>query len=260
MSGSRIHPTAIVDRKAELGRELEIGPYAVVGPDVLIGDGTVLMAHAVVERWTRLGRGCRVHPFATLGGAPQDLKYRGEETWLEVGDETVIRESATLNRATAGGRGKTVVGRHCLLMAYSHVAHDCTVGDQVILANSATLAGHVTIEEQVIVGGLTAIQQFLRIGAHAFVGGASGLNQDVPPYVLVSGVPASLHGLNLIGLKRRGFSEGTIRALKRAYQTIFRSGLTQAKALEQVRAEEREVPEVRRLIEFVEASKIGVCR
>ncbi len=260
MSGSRIHPTAIVDLKAELGCEVEIGPYAVVGPDVLIGDGTVLMAHAVVERWTRLGRGCRVHPFATLGGAPQDLKYNGEETWLEVGDETVVRESVTLNRGTAGGPGKTVVGRRCLLMAYSHVAHDCVVGDQVILANSATLAGHVTIEEQVIVGGLTAIQQFLRIGAHAFVGGASGLNQDVPPYMLVSGVPAALHGLNLIGLKRRGFSDETIRALKRAHQTIFRSGLTQAKALEQVRAEDGEVPEVRRLIEFVEAAKNGVCR
>ncbi len=260
MGDTRIHPTAIVDPAAELADDVEVGPYAIVGPGVSLGDGTVLMAHAVVERWTRLGRRCRVHPFAVLGGAPQDLKYRGEETWLEVGDETVVREAATLNRGTSGGHGKTVVGRGCLLMAYSHVAHDCVVGDQVILANGATLAGHVTVEEHAIVGGLSAIQQFLRIGAHAFVGGASGINQDVPPYMLVSGVPAALHGLNLVGLKRRGFSEETIRALKRAYHTIFRSGLTQAKALEQVLAEHGGVPEVRRLVEFVQASRNGVCR
>ncbi len=251
MGDTRIHPTAIVDPGAELGNDVEIGPYAIVGPGVTIGDGATLMAHAVVERWTRVGRRCRVHPFAVLGGAPQDLKYRGEETWLEVGDDTVVRESATLNRGTSGGHGKTVVGRGCLLMAYSHVAHDCILGDRVILANAATLAGHVTIEEQAIVGGLSAVQQFLRIGAHAFVGGASGINQDVPPYMLVSGVPAALHGLNLVGLKRRGFSEETIRALKRAYHTIFRSGLIQARALEQVRTEHGTVPEVRRLVEFV---------
>ncbi|HWP35406.1 MAG TPA: acyl-ACP--UDP-N-acetylglucosamine O-acyltransferase [Thermodesulfobacteriota bacterium] len=255
-----IHPSAIVDPKAELGRDVEIGPYAIVGPGVVVGDGTVLMAHAVVERFTRIGRGCRIHPFAVLGGAPQDLKYKGEETWLEVGDETVVREAATLNRGTAGGRGRTVVGRRCLLMAYSHVAHDCVVGDQVVLANAATLAGHVTVEEHAILGGLAAVQQFVRIGAHAFVGGTSGVNQDVPPYCLVSGSPAALHGLNLVGLKRRGFPEETIRALKRAYQTIFRNGLTLARALEQVRAELGAVPEVRRLADFIEASTIGVCR
>src|SRR5690606_20577156 len=149
----------------------------------------VLMPHAVVERWTRIGRRCRIHPFAVLGGAPQDLKYRGEETWLEVGDETVVREAATLNRGTAGGIGKTVVGRRCLLMAYSHVAHDCVLGDNVILANAATLAGHVTVEDYVILGGLAAVQQFARLGAHSFIGGTSGVNQDVAPYMLVSGVP-----------------------------------------------------------------------
>ncbi|HEY8368323.1 MAG TPA: acyl-ACP--UDP-N-acetylglucosamine O-acyltransferase [Thermodesulfobacteriota bacterium] len=257
---SAIHPTAVIDGRAEIGRDVEIGPYAIVGPDVIIGDGTVLMPHAVVERWTRIGRRCRIHPFAVLGGAPQDLKYRGEETWLEVGDETVVREAATLNRGTAGGIGKTVVGRRCLLMAYSHVAHDCVLGDNVILANAATLAGHVTVEDYVILGGLAAVQQFARLGAHSFIGGTSGVNQDVAPYMLVSGVPASNRGLNLVGLKRRGFSEETIRALKRAYQTIFRSGTTLAKALEQVRAELGDVPEVVRLVEFIEGSKIGVCR
>lgn len=257
---SAIHPTAIVDPKAEIGVDVEIGPFAVVGPDVTIGDGTVLMAHSIVERSTRVGQRCRVHPFATLGGAPQDLKYRGEPTRLEVGNETVVREAATLNRGTVGGHGKTVVGSRCLLMAYSHVAHDCVLGDQVILANAATLAGHVTIEDHVILGGLAVVQQFARIGAHAFVGGASGVNQDVPPYLLVTGVPASNHGLNLVGLKRRGFSEETIRALKRAHHTIFRSGLVLARALEQVRAEQGDVPEVVRLVEFIEASRIGVCR
>ncbi|HEX7128430.1 MAG TPA: acyl-ACP--UDP-N-acetylglucosamine O-acyltransferase [Thermodesulfobacteriota bacterium] len=257
---SAIHPTAVIDARAEIGRDVEIGPYAIVGPDVTIGDGTVLMPHAVVERWTRVGRRCRIHPFAVLGGAPQDLKYRGEETWLEVGDETVVREAATLNRGTVGGIGKTVVGRRCLLMAYSHVAHDCVLGDNVILANAATLAGHVTVEDHVILGGLAAVQQFARLGAHSFIGGTSGVNQDVAPYMLVSGVPASNRGLNLVGLKRRGFSEETIRALKRAYQTIFRSGTTLAKALEQVRAELADVPEVVRLVEFIETSKIGVCR
>lgn len=255
-----IHPTAIVDPGAEIGPDVQIGPYALVGPDVTIGEGTALMSHAIVERWTRIGRRCRIHPFAVLGGAPQDLKYKGEETWLEVGDETVVRESATLNRGTVGGHGKTVVGSRCLLMAYSHVAHDCVIGDQVILANAATLAGHVTVEDQVILGGLAAVQQFARLGAHAFVGGATGVNQDVPPYHLVAGTPASNHGLNLVGLKRRGFSEETIRALKRAHQTIFRSGVTLARALEQVRAEEGDVPEVARLVAFIEASKIGVCR
>lgn len=257
---SAVHPSAIVDPGATLGPGVEIGPYAVVGPDVVIGEGTVLMPHAVVERWSRIGRRCRIHPFATLGGAPQDLKYKGEATWLEVGDETVVREAATLNRGTVGGIGKTVVGSRCLLMAYSHVAHDCVVGDQVILANAATLAGHVTVEDHVIVGGLAAVQQFARLGAHSFIGGVSGVNQDVPPYMLVSGMPASSHGLNLVGLKRRGFGEEAIRALKRAHQTIFRSGLTLAKALAQVRAEQAGVPEVARLVEFIEASRIGVCR
>jgi UDP-N-acetylglucosamine acyltransferase len=257
---SAIHPTAVIDATARIGRDVEIGPYAVVGPDVTIGDGTVLMPHAIVERWTRVGRRCRIHPFATLGGAPQDLKYRGEETWLEVGDETVVRESATLNRGTVGGIAKTVVGSRCLLMAYSHVAHDCVLGDQVVLANAATLAGHVTVEDHVILGGLAAVQQFARLGTHSFIGGISGVNQDVPPFMLVSGVPASNHGLNLVGLKRRGFSDETIRALKRAHQTIFRSGLILAKALEQVRAEQSDVPEVLRVVEFIEASKIGVCR
>lgn len=257
---STIHPTAVVDPRAELGSGVEVGPFAVVGPDVVIGEGTVLMSHAVVERWTRIGRRCRVHPFATLGGAPQDLKYRGEETWLELGDETVVREAATLNRGTVGGLGKTVVGSRCLLMAYAHVAHDCVLGDQVILANAATLAGHVTVEDHVILGGLAAVQQFVRLGAHSFVGGTSGVNQDVPPFMLVSGVPASNHGLNLVGLKRRGFSDEAIRALKRAHQTIFRSGLTLARAIEQVRAEQAGVPEVTRLVEFIEGSKVGVCR
>jgi UDP-N-acetylglucosamine acyltransferase len=255
-----IHPTAIVDPKAELGQGVEVGPYTVVGPDVVVGDGTVLMAHVVVDRFTRIGRGCRIHPFASVGGAPQDLKYKGEETWVEIGDETVVRESATVNRGTVTGISKTIVGSRCLLMAYSHVAHDCVLGDQVILANSVALAGHVAIDDHAILGGLAAVQQFVRIGAHAFVGGQSGINQDVPPYMLVAGWPPSNRGLNLVGLKRRGFSDETLRALKRVHHLIFRSGLTVVKALSQVRAEFPDLPEAQRVAEFVESSKVGIVR
>lgn len=253
------HPTAVVDPRAELGFDVEIGPYAVVGPHVTIGPGTTVGAHAVIDGHTTIGRDCRIFPSAAVGGAPQDLKYRGERTYLTIGDRTVVREFATINTATEAEQA-TVVGSDCLLMATSHVAHNCVLGDHVIIANAVNLAGHVTIEDWAIIGGVTPVHQFVRIGAHAMIGGGSRIPQDVTPYTLAAGNPPVLAGINRIGLERRGFTAETIEAIRKAYRIMFRLGLTVEKGLEKARAEIPPSPEVARFLDFFEESERGITR
>lgn len=252
-----VHETAIVDPTAELGQGVTVGPWAIVGPRVAVGDGTEVGPRVLIERDTTLGEDCLLANGAVLGTDPQDLKFKGEDSTLEVGDRTVVREFATLNRGTAAA-GKTVVGSDCLLMAYTHVAHDCELGNHVILSNAVNMAGHVVIEDWVIVGGLTPIHQFVRIGAHAFVGGGSRISQDVPPYCRVAGNPPKLYGLNSVGLDRRGFSEDVRMALKQAYRLLFKSSETLAKSLDRAAVEVPGIPEVRHLLEFIRASERGI--
>jgi UDP-N-acetylglucosamine acyltransferase len=254
---TRIHPTAIVDPEAELGQGVLVGPWSIIGPKVRVGDGTRIDAQVLVEGDTTVGAGCHLHKGAVLGTAPQDLKYQGEETALSVGDRTVIREYATLNRGTVSS-GRTVVGDDCLLMAYSHVAHDCQVGNHVVIANAVNMGGHCLIEDWVIIGGLTAIHQFVRIGAHAFVGGASRTSQDVPPYTRAAGSPMKLYGLNSVGLDRRGFSREVRHALKVAYRNVFHSSLPLTQALMKAEGETQEYPEVRHFLAFIRNSQRGV--
>ena len=254
---TRVHPSAIVDSDVELGAGVEVGPWSIIGPNVQVGDGTRIGAHVLVAKDTTVGADCQLHQGAVLGTDPQDLKYRGEDTVLVVGDRTVIREYATLNRGTANLE-RTVVGDDCLLMAYSHIAHDCQIGNNVVISNAVNMGGHVFIEDWAIVGGLTAIHQFVRIGAHAFVGGASRTSQDVPPYTRAAGSPCKLYGLNSVGLDRRGFSSEVRQALKNAYRTVFQSSIPLSQALEEAEAEAADFPEVRHFLSFVRTSERGV--
>lgn len=254
---SEIHPTAVVDEGAELGADVTIGPYTVIGPNVVIGDGTWLGPHVLVERDTVIGADCGIHKGAVLGTDPQDLKYEGEQTELRIGDRTIIREFATLNRGTAA-RGQTEVGQDCLVMAYAHVAHDCVLGDHVVLSNAVNMGGHVLIDDWAIVGGMSAIHQFVRIGRHAFVGGASRVVKDVPPYLRAAGAPMELYGLNVVGLQRRGFSDEVRRELKRAYRLFFQSSHNVRQALERARSELQPLPEVLHLLQFIENSERGI--
>jgi UDP-N-acetylglucosamine acyltransferase len=253
----RIHATAIVDPGARLDEGVEVGPFAIVGPGVEVGSETVIGPHAVIERDTTLGRRCLVGTGAVLGGDPQDLKYRGEPSCLDVGDETQIREYATLHRGTAA-TGRTVVGRRCYLMAYVHVAHDCVLEDGVVLANAVQLAGHVHVEAQASIGGLTPVHQFVRIGRLAFVGGGSRVPQDVPPFSRAAGNPIKLYGMNSTGLMRAGVPREVRVALKHAFRLLFNSALTLSQAVEQLRAESAQVPEVMQLVDFVISSQRGV--
>ena len=259
-----IHPTAIIDPGATLGEGVEVGAYAVIGPRVTLGDGCRIGAHAIVESHARIGGGTRVYSFASIGAPPQDLKYRGEETWVEIGEGCTIREYATVNRGTVPGGGVTRVGNGVLLMAYCHVAHDCHVGDRVIVANEATLGGHVEIGAKAIIGGLVGVHQFVRIGSFAMVGALSGLPLDIPPYVtavVTRGQKGSgLYGLNAIGLRRNRFSEETIAELKKAYRILFRSGLPMREALARAEGDTVPLPEIRHLLDFVRSSKRGVQR
>ena len=254
---TEVHPTAIVHREAVLGEGVVVGPWALIGPRVHVGDGTEIGPRVLVERDTRIGEDCRVANGAVLGSDPQDLKFKGEQTTLEVGDRTVVREFATLNRGTSAS-GRTMVGSDCLLMAYSHVAHDCEIGNHVVLANSVNMAGHVVIEDWAIVGGLTPIHQFVRIGAHAFIGGGSRIPQDIPPYCRAAGSPPRLYGLNSVGLERRGFSEEVRKALKQAYRILFQSNENLSRALDRVDEQVAGLPQVRHLVEFVRGSERGV--
>jgi UDP-N-acetylglucosamine acyltransferase len=254
---TEVHPSAVVDPDAELGEGVVVGPWSIIGPRVRVGDGTVVASHVLLERDTTVGADCRLHQGAVLGTDPQDLKFRGEDTILVVGDRTVIREYATLNRGTAD-LGRTVVGDDCLLMAYSHIAHDCQIGNNVVISNAVNMGGHVFIEDWAIVGGLTAIHQFVRIGAHAFVGGASRTSQDVPPYTKAAGSPCKLYGLNTVGLDRRGFSAEVRQALKKAYRTVFQSSLPLSQGLVQAEKEAEDFPEVRQFLTFIRTSERGV--
>jgi len=229
-----IHPTAIVDPKAELGSGVKIGPYSVVGADVRLGDRVELMSHVVVAGSTTVGAETRIFPFSSIGHQPQDLKYKGEPSSLEIGARNVIREHVTMNPGTDGGGLLTRVGDDCLFMVGAHVAHDCMVGNNVILVNSATLGGHVTIEDWAIIGGLSAVHQFVRIGKHAMIGGKTGVEHDVIPYGIVTGNRAKLEGLNIVGLKRRGFSRDLIHEIRKAYRMIFAEEGTMAERLQDV--------------------------
>lgn len=252
-----VHPTAVIDDTAELADDVVVGPYAVIGPHVRIGPGTAIGPHTLIERRTTIGRDCRVHNGAVLGSDPQDLKFGGEETHLVIGDSTVIREFATLNRGTSAA-GTTRVGSHCLLMAYSHVAHDCVLGDHVIVSNAVNMGGHVEIGEWAIVGGMTAVHQFVRIGAHAFVGGAARVQKDVPPYVRAAGNPLAVYGLNSVGLQRRGFTEPARNELKKAYRMFYGSALNVSQALARGRDELEPLPEVVSFLSFIEESERGI--
>jgi UDP-N-acetylglucosamine acyltransferase len=253
----KVHPTAIVAPDAELGEEVEIGPYAIVGPKVTVGAGTFIGPRVILERNVRLGADCRVGAGSILGGDPQDLKYQGEETWVEVGDGTIIREYATLNRGTVQS-GRTSVGKGCLVMTYAHLAHDCHVGDGVILSNGVGLAGHVTIDSRAVIGGMTGVHQFVRVGTFAFVGGMAKVTKDVPPYCKADGNPIKLYGLNAIGLQRSGFSRETLDELKKAYRLFFRSDLNISQAQARARTDLASFPEVETFIRFIEGSERGV--
>lgn len=254
---SSIHPTALIDPSAELGVGISVGPYAIIGPQVSVGDRCRLGPRVTLQRNVRLAEDVSVGDGSILGGDPQDLKYGGEETWVEIGPQTIIREYSTINRATAA-TFKTTVGARCFIMTYVHLAHDCQVGDDVVIANATQCAGHVTIHDRAILSGLNAVHQFVTIGTYAFVGGGSRVNQDIPPYVKAVGNPMELYGLNSIGLQRAGFSGETIAALKRAYRLFFNSDLNLSQALERARSDLPPFPEVERFLAFVESSERGV--
>ena len=255
-----IHPTAIIDAEAEIGPNVTIGPYAIVKGNVTIGAGTEIGPYTTIDEYVSVGPDCRIFQYASIGAAPQDLKYHGEKTYLKIGRGTIIREFVTINRGTAFGGGYTEVGEENYLMAYTHIAHDCKTGKQVILANNATLAGHIELGDNVTVGGLVAIHQFVKIGDYAYIGGKSAVVKDIPPYVIAAGDRASLHGLNNVGLKRKDFSKSTLLSLKKAYRIVFRIGLTVKQASERVRAEVEQIPEVVNFIQFIERSSRGVTR
>jgi UDP-N-acetylglucosamine acyltransferase len=254
---ARIHPTALVHDGAEVGSDVEIGPFAIVGENCRIGDGCVIAARATLERNVILGAGVKVGIGTVLGGDPQDLKFKGEMTTVEIGEGTTIREYTTINRGTTQSY-KTTVGKGCFIMSYVHLAHDCHIGDGVILVNSVQLAGHVTVGDKAIIAGQSAAHQFVKIGQYSFVGGCSRISQDVPPYIKAVGNPIKLYGLNSVGLQRNNFPEEVVRELKRAYRLFFRSELNVSQAKERAAAELKPFPEVQELLRFVEESGRGV--
>lgn len=255
-----IHPTAVVNPGAEIEEGVAVGPYSIIGPHVSVGKGTVIGSHVVIEGHTRIGEGNRIFPFAVLGTPPQDVGYRGEDTRLVIGSGNLIREYVTVHRATTKQEWVTIIGDGNYLMAYSHVAHDCILGNGIILSNVATLGGHIHVEDHAILGGLAAVHQFVRIGAYAFVGGKSGVDRDVPPFMITSGERAKLHGVNRKGLSRRGFSQATIDGLKKAYRLIWRGNRPFQDGIHQVRAEIPSSPEIEMLLSFLESSKRGILR
>ncbi len=254
------HPTAIIDPKAELDADVEVGPYAVIRENVFIGSGTVIGSHAVIEPYVTIGPDCHIFQFAAIGAVPQSVKFEGGETHVRIGRGSVIREFVTIHRGTGFGGGLTEVGEENFLMAYTHIAHDCKIGRNVTMANNATLAGHITIGDYATVGGLVAIHQFVRIGNYAFVGGKSAVVKDIPPYVIAAGDRAVLRGLNSVGLKRHGMSKETLSALKKAYRIIFRIGITLNEAIERVGAEVEQLPQVVDFINFIKSSERGITR
>jgi UDP-N-acetylglucosamine acyltransferase len=255
-----IHPTAIVAPQARLAGDVAVGAYSIIGPGVEVGAGTWIGPHVVIEGRTRIGRANRIFQFASIGAAPQDKKYSGEDTAVEIGDGNTIREYVTINRGTAGDAGVTRVGDDNWIMAYVHFAHDCQIGSHTIFANACELAGHVRVGDWAVLGATTLVHQFVRIGAHSFTGMGTYLDRDLPPYVRAAGNMAKPYGINSVGLRRRGFAEDAIAALKRAYRTLYRSGLTLPQARRELESQAREHPEVRLLAEFLDASVRGIIR
>ncbi|MBF0296251.1 MAG: acyl-ACP--UDP-N-acetylglucosamine O-acyltransferase [Magnetococcales bacterium] len=255
-----IHPTAVVDPGAELGVGVRIGPYAVIGPQVVLHDKVDVGAHAVIDGRSEIGQATRVFSFASIGQDPQDSHYGGEPTRVEIGKRCAIREYVSIHRGTEGGGGLTRVGNDCMIMAYAHVAHDCRVGDHVIMANGATLAGHVEIQDYAVIGGLTAIHQFARIGRNAFIGGASAISMDVLPFVSAAGNRAKITGVNVVGLRRHGFSEEVIKAIRQAYRIVFRSNLRMEQAIEELERHLSSCVEIQYLLEFLQSGQRGICR
>lgn len=257
---AHIHPTALVEAGAVLGDDVEVGPYVHIGPHVEIGAGTQVGAHAVIAGHTRIGVGNRIFPQVSLGGPPQDMKYAGEATRLEIGDYNTIREFCTCNTGTVQDKGVTTVGSHNWIMAYVHIAHDCQVGSHTIFANGASLAGHVSVADHVVLGGFTLVHQFCRLGVHAFTAYGTGLHKDVPPYVTVRGQPGQPHGINSEGLRRRGFPAESIEVLRQAYKTLYRAGLRLEEAIGRLRRMAEQHPEVRPLVEFLETTTRSIAR
>jgi UDP-N-acetylglucosamine acyltransferase len=257
---SGIDPRAIVSPKAQLAPDVTVGAYTVIGDGVTIGAGTWIGPHAVVNGPTTIGQGNRIFQFASIGDAPQDLKYKGEPTTLVIGDRNVFREFTTMNRGTVGGGGVTTIGSDCLFMAYTHVAHDCHVGSRVVMANYATLGGHAVLGDWVIMGGYSGVHQFAKVGAHAFLGNNAAVTRDVPPYIMAVGSPAEPHSINSEGLKRRGFTPEQIRNLKNAYRVLYRSDLKLADAVVELAKRAETQPEIKPLVDFIGDSTRSLVR
>ncbi|MBR2774631.1 MAG: acyl-ACP--UDP-N-acetylglucosamine O-acyltransferase [Selenomonadaceae bacterium] len=258
-NGTNIHSSAVVSESARLGENVTIGPYCVIGDEVEIGDGSIIGPHAVIEKWTSLGKECRVYQFASVGAAPQDLKFKGERSFTIIGDRTTIREGATIHRAT-GEDNETRIGNDCLLMAYIHVAHNCTLGNHVIMSNLASCAGHAMVEDRVVIGGMAGVHQFVKIGRNAMVGGMSKLVQDVVPYTIVDGHPAKVVGLNNVGISRAGIPLESRRLIKKAYKILYRSGLSLPEAIAVIEQEVDSCEEVEHFLRFLRNAERGICR
>ncbi len=254
----RIHPTAQVHPQACLYEGVEVGPYSIVEEGVEVGEDTIIRAHTIVQKGTKVGRECEIGPCAILGGPPQDVAYKGEPTFLEIGDRNIIREYVSIHRASREGEA-TKVGSDNFIMAYSHIGHDCHIGNQVVVTSYVGISGHVVVEDMAIIGGQVGLHQFVRIGALAMVGGNSAFNKDVPPYTMASGRPGRVFGLNVVGLRRKGVSPEVRRALSRAFRIFYRSGLNTSQALEKIKKEVELYPEVLHFVEFIESSTRGVC-
>ncbi|MEG3754667.1 acyl-ACP--UDP-N-acetylglucosamine O-acyltransferase [Psychromonas arctica] len=259
-STANIHPTAIVHENAAIGKNVEVGPYSIIGDNVEIGDDCWIGPHVVIKGSTKMGKGNKIYQFASIGEDCQDLKYKGEVTYLEIGDNNVFRESCTIHRGTTQDESTTKIGNNNLLMAYVHVGHDCVLADNIIMSNNATLAGHCKIANNVIIGGLSALHQFSRVGEHAMIGGCSAVNKDIPPYFIASGNYAEAQSINSVGLKRHGFSSATIMQIKRAYKTICRQGKTLAEAKAEIAANVEDCPELKTLLDFISDENRGIVR
>lgn len=257
---SSIHPTAILAPGAMIGERCAVGPYSCIGDHVSLGDDTEVGAFVIIDGWTEIGSDCQIFSHAVLGTPPQHLKHKGEKTHLKIGNETIVREFVTVNRGTTDEGGGTVIGEQNYIMGYAHIAHDCVLGNQVVMANGASLAGHVLLEDYVNLGALAGIHQFVRIGCYAMVGAFSGLGQDVPPYMMVSGIRARPYGINVVGLKRHNFPSATVKALKGAFHFLFQSNLNTSQALERIKAEIDPIPEIQHLVEFISTSKRGITK
>lgn len=259
ITSTNIHPSAVISKSARLGKNVTVGPYCVIGDEVEIGDDSIIGPHAVIAKWTTLGKECRVFQFASVGAEPQDLKFKGEQSYTVIGDRTTIREGATIHRATGDGN-ETRVGSDCLLMAYVHIAHNCTIGNRVIMSNLASCSGHAIVEDRVVIGGMAGVHQFVKIGRNAMVGGMSKLVQDVVPYTLVDGHPAKVVGLNNVGISRAGIPLESRRLIKKAYKILYRSGLSLPEAIAVIEQEVDSCEEVEHFLRFLRNAERGICR